>query len=190
LNYSLPVQARDLTSNGGHGGKHSGHGDKHGDGCDMTLDKIAKFWREYNLCYESMVVSEDCDSTCIGNFYTEFDAPDPTSSFSWYDGPLGGQAWGNGRIIEQAANECNLFKKLAPGATGITKAPQDFPQYGSVSPHTNCEAIEKGSNIWSFTGTKYVLEQRFSYVLVEVDGKIKIFDRHASVAEKEPGDMK
>jgi len=149
----------------------------------LFKESVDAMWEGLDGCYDHALQTEDCDTSCVREFYLD---SDDTSGFSWFDGPLGGSAYGLDEIEEQIHNECELIKKLAPGTTEVVRE-QTGPDIENLDSDV-CAAVDKGENTWFLVGTKNTatIKQRYSYVIVKIDDKPVIYTRHASVASEAP----
>ena len=146
-------------------------------------DDITKLFEGLHACYD-YALNNKCDTSCVREFY--LDDVD-SSGFAWFDGPLGGSAYGIDEIVDQIHNECELILEQVPGTTAIVRD-NELEDIENVF-EGSCLALDKGENTWNFVGgpKSNSLDQRYSYVMVKPEGKkLQIYTRHASIAAQEP----
>ena len=152
-------------------------------GLPSCTDDITKLFEGLHACYD-YALNNKCDTSCVREFY--LDDVD-SSGFSWFDGPLGGSAYGIDEIVDQIHNECQLILEQVPGTTEIVRD-NTLKNINNIF-EGSCIATQKGENTWNFIGgpKSDSLDQRYSYVMVKPKGKkLQIYTRHASIAAPEP----
>mmetsp|Transcript_51854 Transcript_51854/g.104063 ORF Transcript_51854/g.104063 Transcript_51854/m.104063 type:complete len:85 (+) Transcript_51854:3-257(+) len=77
------------------------HLEHHTRKCDLKEDDITELFHGLNACYDH-ALNNKCDTSCVREFYLD---DETTSGFSWFDGPLGGSAFGVDEIVDQVRNE-------------------------------------------------------------------------------------